>query len=180
MMTYPLQAILYSPNMSGCLTKWVVELSEFDIEYRARTSLKSQVLVDFVAELTPDPPKTNDEPEEPWTLMVDGATNVKGSGVGVYLKSPHNEVIKQPFQLGFKASNNEAEYEALIAGLQLVKALGARRLKVHSDSQLIVSQVLGEYTVKDPRMESYLAIVQSLKAHFDECAIQQVTRNLNA
>ena len=54
MTTYPLWAILNSPNMSGRLTKWTVELSEFDIEYRAHTSLKYQVLADFVAELTTD------------------------------------------------------------------------------------------------------------------------------
>ena len=84
--------------------------------------------------------------------MVDGASNVKGLGIVVYLKSTNNEVIEQSFRLGFKASNNEAECEALIAGLQLAKALGPRMLKVQSDSRLIVNQVLGEYTVKDPRM----------------------------
>ena len=81
MSTYPLQAILHSPNLSGCLTKWAVELSEYDIEYQVRTSLKSQVLADFVAELTPDPSMTSSQEENWWTLMVDGASNVKGSGI---------------------------------------------------------------------------------------------------
>lgn len=97
MTTYPLRAILHSPNMWGRLTKWAVELSEFDIEYRAWTSLKSQVLVDFIVELTPDIPQSEDEPEETWTLMVDGASNVKGSSVEVYLKSSHEEIIEQSF-----------------------------------------------------------------------------------
>ena len=58
----------------------------------------------------------------------------KGSGVGVFCKSPDGEIIEQSFRLGFNALNNEAEYEALIAGLRLAKALGARRLRIYSDS----------------------------------------------
>ena len=116
------------------LIKWAVELSEFDIEYRARTNLKYQVFTDFIVELTLDLSQRNDEPEQPSTLIVDGASDVKGLSIGVYLNSPNNEVIEQPFRLGFKASNNEAEYEALIDGLQLAKALGVRRLNVQSDS----------------------------------------------
>ena len=125
MTTYPLQAILHSLNLSDRLTRWVVELSEFDIEYRVRTSLKSQIFADFVAELTPDPPTTNIKPEDWWTLMVNEASNVKGSGVGVYCRSLDSEIIEQSFRLGFNASNNDAEYEALIAGLRLAKTLGA-------------------------------------------------------
>ena len=117
MKIYLLIAILHSPNMSVYLTRWVVELSKFDIEYRACTSLKFQVIADFIDELTTEILQTNDEPEQPWTLMANGATNVKGSSIGVYLKSPNNEIIEQSFQLGFKASNNEAKYEELIAGL---------------------------------------------------------------
>ena len=88
--------------------------------------------------------------------MVNGASNLKGSDIGVHLKSLNNKVIEQSFQLG------------------------ARRLKVQSDSHFIVNQVLGKYTAKDPRMESYLAVMHSLKAHFDKYTIQQLPRNLNA
>ena len=96
--------------------------------------LESQVLVNFIAKLTTDILQMNDEPEQSWTLMVDGASNVKGSGIGVYLKSPNNKVIQQLIRLGFRASNNEVEYKTLIAGLRLARALGAHRLNVQSDS----------------------------------------------
>lgn len=112
--------------------------------------------------------------------MVNRVSNVKGSGIEVYLKSPNHEVIKQSFRQGFKDSNNEVEYEALIAGLWLAKKLRPCRLQVQSDSQLIMNQVLEEYIANYPKMEPYLAIVQLLKAHFDECAIQHVLWNLNA
>ena len=70
-----------------------------------RTSLKSQVLADFVAKLTLDPSTTSDQEELWWTLMVDGASNVKGAGIG----SIDGEINEQSFHLGFNASNNEAE-----------------------------------------------------------------------
>ena len=101
-------------------------MSEFNIEYRVRTRLKSQVLTDFVVELTPAPPTMRDESEDWWTLMVDVTSNVKGSGIEVYLRSPDGEVVEQSFHLGFSASNSESEYEALIARLRLAKALQAQ------------------------------------------------------
>ena len=133
--------------------------------------MKSQILADFVAELTLDPKTMSAEPKDWCILIVDGASNVKGSGVGVHCRSPD--------LLGFNAFNNEAEYESLIAGLRLAKMLGARRLKVHSDSQLVVNQVLGEYTVKDTRIEAYLSIVRSLVKHFEKYTIHQISRDLN-
>lgn len=69
-----------------------------------------------------------------WILQVDGSSIVKGSGVGIYLKTPTGEIIEQSLQLGFKASNNEEEYEAMVARLRLAKSLGAKRLKVMSNS----------------------------------------------
>ena len=97
--TFPLRTILHSPSQSGRLAKWEVELSEYDIEYRRRTSAKSQVLADFLVEL-PTGTVTNKEPNSTWLLHVDGSSSKQGS-----------------FRLEFHASNNEAEYEALIAGL---------------------------------------------------------------
>ena len=67
----------------------------------------------------------------------------------------------------------------MIAGLRLETTLGARRLKIHSDSQLIVNQVLGEYTTKDTRMKAYLSVVRSLLKNFNEHTIQQISRDLN-
>ena len=69
---------------------------------------------------------------------------------------PEGSIIEQSFTLGFSATNNEAEYEAFIAGLKMVATLGLARLEIHFDSLLAVSQVKGEYTVKDERMAAYL------------------------
>ena len=67
------------------------------------------------------------------------------------------EVLRFALRFEFKASNNEAEYEALIVGLELAKRLRVENLHIHCDSQLIVNQVKGDYTAKEPNMVAYLA-----------------------
>ncbi|XP_024006657.1 uncharacterized protein LOC112083337 [Eutrema salsugineum] len=152
---HPLRTFLHSPSQSGRLAKWAIELSEYDIEYRNRTATKSQVLADFLVELPPE--LVEDNPVvQPWILHADGSSSHKGSGVGIRLKSPEGEVIEQSFRLGFPASNNEAEYEALIAGLRLAKSIGAEHVHAYCDSQLVANQFHGEYEAKNNRMDAYL------------------------
>ena len=110
-----------------------MELSEYDIEYRVKTSAKSQVLADFIIELPRESP-TVTEVEGTWTLKVDGASSKQGPGVGIHLTSPHGETIEQSFRLDFVASNNEAEYEALVAGLRLATAVGSKKVEAFCDS----------------------------------------------
>ena len=78
-------------------------------------------------------------------MYVDGASNAKGSGTGVVVITPDETVIEQSIRLDFKISNNEAEYEAILAGLKSAKTLEARRLIVYCDSLLVASQINGEY-----------------------------------
>jgi len=76
-------------------------------------------------------------------LSVDGSSNQQGSGVGIVLEGPNGVLIEQALRFTFKASNNQAEYEALIAGMLLAKEMGARSLLAKSDSQLVTSRVTG-------------------------------------
>ncbi|KAF8080253.1 hypothetical protein N665_0961s0001 [Sinapis alba] len=125
----PLRTILQNANQSGRLSKWAIEHSEYDISYKSRHAIKAQVLADFIVEISPDQAADLDIPVKNWILHVDGASSNKGSGIGVHLQSPTGELIEQSFLLGFAASNNEAEYEALIAGLRLAKVVGAKRVQ---------------------------------------------------
>jgi len=75
-------------------------------------------------------------------------------------------LIEQALRFAFKAINNQAEYEALVAGMLLAKELGTRSLLVKSDSLLITRQVTGEYQAKDPQMASYLRYVTLLRENF--------------
>ena len=76
-----------------------------------------------------------------WTLNVDGASRQTGVGIGLQLKSPIGENIEQAIRLGFNASNNESEYDAILAGIELVATLSTNKLLIQSDSQLGVRQV---------------------------------------
>lgn len=122
---FPLRSILHKPKVSGRLMKWVVELGEFDITNQNRTTLKYQVLANFATDLTPEEASTQnlESPLAEWTLQVDGSSNMKSSGIDIYLKTPTGEIIEQSFSLDFKASDNEAEYEVMVANPRFAKAL---------------------------------------------------------
>jgi len=99
--------------------------------------------------------------------------------VGIQLTSPTGEVIEQSFRLRFNASNNEFEYEALIAGIKLAQGMGIRDIHAHSDSQLITSQFHGEYEAKDKRMEAYLELVKTLTQQFESFELTRIPRGEN-
>ena len=131
--------------------KWALELSEFDIRYKPKRAIKGQVLVDFVMEFTPaelaeDAPATPDLPI--WKLFVDGAANAQESGARLILTSSEGIDIEYALRFGFQASNNEVEYEAVIAGLNLVHSMEVDQLEVCSDSQLVVKQIEDTYEAK--------------------------------
>ena len=117
------------------------------------------MLANFIAEFT-YPYKEEEPPMETWTVQTNGSAMKKMGEIGVVLISPEGETLKNAVRLQFSATNNEAEYEALLTGLSLAKALGAKNLIVQADSQLIIGQVKGNYRAKEERMQKYLKIVQ--------------------
>ncbi|XP_057435810.1 uncharacterized protein LOC130728374 [Lotus japonicus] len=161
----PLRQVLQKPD-----------LSEYDIQYEPRGQVTVQSLIDFVAELTPtEDEKTRGE----WVLSVDGSSNKTGSGAGITIESPDKMIIEQSLKFEFKASNNQSEYEALIAGLRLAIELGVQKLFIKGDSQLVVKQVKGEYQVKDPQLSKYLEVVHRLMMEVKEIKIEHVPRGQN-
>ncbi|BFG30870.1 hypothetical protein CerSpe_171440 [Prunus speciosa] len=115
-----------------------------------------------------------------WKFPVDGASDQKGAGAGVVIITLDGTLLEQAITLGFLASNNEAEYEALLAGLRLAKELSIKKLAIYSDSQLITNQASREYMTKHPRMILYLDKVQELLKAFPTFTIQQVLQAKNA
>jgi len=147
---YPIFKILSKPDLAGRMIGWSVELSEFDIRYEPRGAIKSQCLADFSTELTPLP-----TPSSGWTLYVDGSSNKTACGTRVVLEGPSDLFLEQALQFGFRAANNQAEYEALLVGLNLAYDMGAREVTCKSDSQVKVGQVNGEFEVKEPLLQWY-------------------------
>ena len=159
----PLRAILRSADYVGRVAKWGTILGAFDIKYMPRTSIRGQVLMDLVAEFT-EPPVEELKPSEnidkkllgtisqhglsPWEVYVNGALNQKGFGAGLVLISPKKVIVEKSLRLNFSATNNEAEYEALLMGTAMVRRMGGKSVKVFSDSRLVVGQVKGEFEEK--------------------------------
>jgi ribonuclease HI len=180
MTDYPIRKAMNKPDAAGRLVQWSIEMGEFDIDYRPRTAIKAQALADFIAEFT-HPLKEDEKPEEgeAWTVSIDGSSTKEMSGAGVILVSPEGDKFEYALQLRFRATNNEAEYEALLAGLRLSKGMGIKALTIKSDSQLIVGQVKGEYEAKEDRMKKYLTTVKTLLAHFEKVELLQIPREDN-
>uniref|UniRef100_A0A2N9IZ99 Uncharacterized protein n=1 Tax=Fagus sylvatica TaxID=28930 RepID=A0A2N9IZ99_FAGSY len=178
---HPLRKAMSKPDAAGRLIQWSIELSEFDIDYRPRTAIKAQALADFIAEFTSkdDEPTEDVEQTSKWTVNIDGSSTKDSGGVGVVLRSPEGDIIKQAIRLQYPTTNNEAEYEALLVGLKTAKILGATELDVRSDSQLVVGQVNGDYEAKEGRMQQYLQLVRHQISQFREVRLCRVPREQN-
>ena len=111
---------------------------------------------------------------------MDGSSTTSMSGASIILTSLDGMMVEYALWFTFPASNNEAEYEALITGLTLAKELGAKELKAFSDSQLIVGQANGEFEARSPSMIEYLKKVKEIMAQFQTCKVQQIPRSENA
>ncbi|XP_070057404.1 uncharacterized protein [Nicotiana tomentosiformis] len=113
-----------------------------------------------------------------WTFFTDGASNIKGSGLGAVLITPLGETLSQAIRT-ILFTNNEAEYKALVPGLELSRGLGSEVIKIKCDSQLLVNQVYGSFDTKEERMQQYLNKVQALLARFREWSIVHIPREEN-
>ena len=151
----PLRQAMSNPDAAGRLALWAIELSEFDIQYRPRTAIKGQVIADFIAEFTHDEDK-GAEGHSQWNVHTNGLSNRQARGAGVVLLSPEGDVVECMIRLDFPTTNNEAEYEALVASLDLVRAAGATSVVIYCDSQVITNQINGDYKCKGERMKLYL------------------------
>ncbi|XP_025628675.1 uncharacterized protein [Arachis hypogaea] len=167
--------VLQKPDLAGRMLAWSIELSQFDIRFEPRYAIKAQAMADFIAEMTPG----NSTPES-WRLHVDGSSNITSGSAGVILESQNGVVIEQSVRYDFPVSNNQAKYEALLAGLALAREVGAKILEVNTDSQVVSSQINGDYQTRDPLLQQYLAKVNKLKEGFEHITIQHVPRERNA
>ncbi|GKV15478.1 hypothetical protein SLEP1_g26265 [Rubroshorea leprosula] len=174
----PLKQILQKPECSERLIKWAVELGEFEITFQQRSAIRAQALADFIVECTPCPSTSTLELNE-WTLYVDGASSSKGSGAGALLIGPEGYRSEHALKFNFDVTNNMADYEALLLGLQLALELKISAIQVYSDSQLVVNQINSICEVVDPVMMKYVALLTELKCKFQKFCLSKIPRAEN-
>ncbi|GKD33768.1 reverse transcriptase domain-containing protein [Tanacetum coccineum] len=140
----PIKQVISKPDASGRLKKWSVLLGEHNISYRPRTAVKGQILADFLIEKPETDavlPQSDVNLQEPWILFTDGSSCVDGSGAGLILTNPEGMEFTYALRFEFTATNNEAEYEALIAGLRIAARMGVRNLEANVDSRLVAGRL---------------------------------------
>ena len=170
------------------MIKWNIELSQFDLNFQPRKSIRGQALADFIAEFTiPEEEIINDRVVKsedklkmnPWELYIDGAKNDRRSGAGIVLVTPEGRSLYYALRLEFSATNNDSEYEALIAGLKLAKDLGVKVMVIFCDSKIVVCQVREEFAARGPRLVAYLKKVKELLSSLERYNITHIPREEN-
>ena len=99
--------------------------------------------------------------------------------MGLVLVSPERITIEKSLRLNFSATNNEAEYEALLMGMIMVQKMGGKAVKVFSDSKLVVGQVRGDLEARDSRMQEYLCQIMSIQEKFEVFDLSHIPRSEN-
>jgi ribonuclease HI len=149
------------------------------ISFAPRKAIKSQVLADFLAEWVDTQLPTAPIKAELWTMYFDGSLMKTGAGAGLLFISPLGKHVRYVLRLHFPASNNVAEYEALVNGLCITVELGVRRLDARGDSQLIIDQVMKNSHCRDKKMEAYCDEVRCLEDKFYRLELNHVARQYN-
>jgi ribonuclease HI len=149
------------------------------ISFAPRKTIKSQVLADFMAEWVDTQLPTAPIQPELWTMYFDGSLMKTGAGVGLLFISPLRKHLRYVLRLHFPASNNVAEYEALVNGLLIAIELGVRRLDARGDSQLVIDQVMKNSHCRDRKMEAYCDEVRRLEDKFYGLELNHIARRYN-
>jgi ribonuclease HI len=149
------------------------------ISFTPRKAIKSQALADFLAEWVDTQLPTSPIQPELWTMYFDGSLMKIGAGAGLLFISPFGKHVRYMLRLHFLASNNMAEYEALVNGLRIAVELGVRRLDARGDSQLVIDQVMKNCHGRDRKMEAYCDEVRCLEDKFYGLELNHIARRYN-
>jgi ribonuclease HI len=174
--------MLQQPILSGWIEKWAYALIEYDLAYRPLKSIRGQVVADFIVGHSID--KNSGESRNlmsihPWKLFFDGSACEEGQGVGVVLISPKEVVFEQSVHLEYFCTNNQAEYEAILFGLQILSSMAVKHIEAFGDSLLVVQQVAGVFQCFDGSLNVYLGKCLKNIALFDNFNVQHVSKDEN-
>src|SRR3954469_9967046 len=176
----PLADILNNIGATGRVAEWNIELSPRDLQFKHPTTIKAQVLPDFLVEWTEVQTPARPDLSNSWTMFFDGSKRQQGAGAGVVLISPKGTKLRHVLEINFSnASNNEAEYEALLHDMRMAKTCGDTRLPIYGDSNLVVQQAMRDCDAVADNMEAYQKLYNTLEESFDGCELNYITRANN-
>src|SRR5688572_1603209 len=169
--------MLSLPILKGRIGKWILALPEFDLRYESAKAVKGQVMADFVAQHC-GPEVAVVEPV-PWTLYFDGSSCGAGSGIDIVLISPRGASYDFSLPIEASATNNQAEYRAVLKGLQLLREIKADAVEIFGDSMLIVDQLIGKSECRDDILRIYYEDCLQLLKEFKFAIIEHIPRDCN-
>ena len=164
--SHPIKALLHQPLITGRIALWLVLLSQYDISLRTPKAVKSQAIADLLAQF-PGKEESSlseeilgevaivDAPGKKWTVRFDELATIASNRVGIVRSCEDGDTIPLSFKLGFSCSNNAAEYEAYLTGLTVALNIGVKHIRVLGDSNLVVSQVKGDFAQREQSLAAY-------------------------
>jgi hypothetical protein len=124
--------MLLIPILNGRVGKWILALSEFDLRFESAKAVKGKVMTDFITQH--HKPSIDYLEPMPWTMFFDGSSCKQDGGIGIVIVSPQGACFEFAFQIKPMATDNQAEYEAILKGLQLLQEVKAESIEVFGDS----------------------------------------------
>ena len=172
--SHPIKASIHQPFLIRRIAQWLVLLSQYDIGLRTSKAVKIQAIVDLLAQFLgeeesslskeiPSEVAVVDAPGKKWIMRFDGSTTTTSNGVGIVLSCEDGDTIPLSFKLGFSCSNNVAEYEVYLIGLTIALSIGVKHMRVLGDSNLVVSQVKGDFALREQSLAAYRTWAQKLE-----------------
>ncbi|KAK2407622.1 hypothetical protein QL285_043225 [Trifolium repens] len=168
--------MLTKPILHSRIGKWALALTEYSLTYKPLKAVKGQIVADFIVDHSLVKMQQEYVDIQPWILYFDGSKHKHGTGIGILIISPTKVPTKFKYKINGLCSNNEAEYEALITGLEILKDLGAKNIKIRGDSELVLKQLTQEYKCVIEHLAKYFYIASSLLDCFDHVDIEHVPR----
>jgi ribonuclease HI len=169
--------MLSMPILNGRIGEWILALSEFELKFESAKSIKGQIIADFITEHRD--PSINLFEITPWALFFDGSSCGKGGGVGILLISPRGEMFEFAIPIQPIVTNNQAEYEALLRGLQYLREAGAVSVEIYGDSELVLKQLNDQYECKSDALKNYCEECTEILKSFQLVILQHIPREHN-
>jgi ribonuclease HI len=169
--------MLSMPILNGRIGKWILALSEIELRFESAKAVKGQIIADFITEHHGS--SINLLEITPWDLFFDGSSCGKGGGVGILLISPKGEVFEFAIPIQPTVTNNQAEYEALLRGLQYLREAKAIAVEIFGDLELAIKQLNGQYECRDDILRNYYEECKEILKSFQLVILQHIPRENN-